>query len=234
MSAYRKFSDTLREIEARGAAAPKPPKRPTDTVSNVDDRRTLDALDALGGVEPETRNLSAADPAMQSVSEGHSREAKGDFGDRAHDRLKHLDHLKPQASWGAAEEERAAIVECEALIPRAWAEGFARLHPDHPLADVPPKRWQQFIDDIGRFLDGGWAEKATLFRWGPLDLFGCDRERPFARIDHAGLLWLLNGDKLVELDCHRAVIERRTGSRQVFRRRPLAVGEVVLAWELVA
>jgi hypothetical protein len=29
------------------------------------------------------------------------------------------------------------------------------------------------------------------------------------------------------------VIETRTGARQTFRRRPLAVGDVVLAWELV-
>jgi hypothetical protein len=129
-------------------------------------------------------------------------------------------------------EERAAIVEHDCGIPRAWAEGFARLHPERPLADVSPKRWQQFIDDIGRFLDAGWAEKASALGWGPLDLFGCDRERPFARLDHAGLLWLLNGDRLAELDCARAVIERSTGSQQVFRRRPLAVGEVVLAWEL--
>jgi hypothetical protein len=137
------------------------------------------------------------------------------------------------ARWDEAEEERAAIVEHDGEIPRAWAEGFARLRPERPLADVSPKRWQQFIDDIGRFLDAGWAEKASALGWGPLDLFGCDRERPFARLDHAGLLWLLNGDRLAELDCHRAVIERSTVSPQVFRRRPLAVGEVVLAWELV-
>ena len=31
------------------------------------------------------------------------------------------------APWGAAEEERAAIVEHDRGIPRAWAEGFARL-----------------------------------------------------------------------------------------------------------
>jgi hypothetical protein len=60
------------------------------------------------------------------------------------------------------------------------------------------------------------------------------RPRLFAWIDQAALLWLLNVDQLVELDCHRAVIERRTGSQQMFRRRPLAVGEVLLAWELVA
>jgi hypothetical protein len=135
--------------------------------------------------------------------------------------------------WGEAEEERAAIVEHDGKIPRAWAEGFARLHPERPPGNVPAKRWQTFVDDIGRFLDAGWAAKAAALGWGPLDLFGCDPERPFARIDHAGLLWLLNGDRLVELDCHRAVIERSAGSRQVFRRRPLAVGEVVLAWELV-
>ena len=138
------------------------------------------------------------------------------------------------ARWDEAEEERAAIAEHDGAIPRAWAEGFARLRPERPLADVSPKRWQQFIDDIGRFLDAGWAEKASALGWGPLDLFGCDRERPFARLDHAGLLWLLNGDRLAELDCHRAVIERSTGSPQVFRRRPLAVGEVALTWELVA
>jgi len=137
------------------------------------------------------------------------------------------------ACWNEIEEERAAIFEHDGKITRTWAEGYARLHPDHPLADVPPKRWQQFIDDMGRFLDGGWAEKATVLGWGPLDLFGCDREQPLARIDHAGLLWLLNGDRLVEIDHHRAVIERRTGSRQVFRRRPVAVGEVVLTWELI-
>ena len=137
-------------------------------------------------------------------------------------------------SWGKAEEERAAIIEHDGNITRAWAEGIARLDPDRPPGDVPLKRWQTFIDDCGRFLDAGWAAKAAVFGWGPLDLFGCDRERPFARVGHAGLLWLLNGDKLVEFGRHAAVIEKRTGTPQTFRRRPHAVGEVVLAWELAA
>jgi hypothetical protein len=49
-------------------------------------------------------------------------------------------------------EERAAIVEYDGGVPRAWAEGYARLHPDRPPKDLPPKRWLQFINDIGRFL----------------------------------------------------------------------------------
>jgi hypothetical protein len=137
------------------------------------------------------------------------------------------------ARWGEAEEERAAIVEHDGKIPRAWAEGFAQLHPDRPPGDVPPKRWLTFVDDVGRFVDSPFCAVATALGWGPHDLFGCDRDRPFARIGQAGLLWLLNGDKLIELDRHVAVIERRTGARQTFKRRPVAVGEIVLAWELV-
>jgi len=118
--------------------------------------------------------------------------------------------------------EEAAIVERDGVIPRAWAEGFARLHPDRPPAGVPQKRWLTFIDDVGRFLDSPFCAVAGSFGWGPLDLFGCDRDRPFARIDHVGLLWLLNGDMLIELDGNRAVIERRFGVRQTFRRRPVS------------
>jgi len=136
------------------------------------------------------------------------------------------------AIWSDAQEERAAIVEHDGKALRAWAEGYARLDPDHPLGDVPLKRWQTFIDDCGRFLDAGWAEKVVALGWRPLDLFGCDRERPFAHVGHAGLLWFLNGDRLVELGRHAAVIERRTGARQTYRRKPVAVGHVVLAWEL--
>jgi hypothetical protein len=134
------------------------------------------------------------------------------------------------ASWSEDDEERAAIVEHDGGIPRAWAEGYARLHPDRPPADVPAKRWQRFINDVGLFLDGPFCLFAAALGWGPLDLFGADRERPFARIDNAGLLWLLNGDKLIALSENTATIETRTGARQTFRRRLLAVGDVVLAW----
>jgi hypothetical protein len=113
------------------------------------------------------------------------------------------------AAWGNAEEERAAIVEYDGGAPRAWAEALARLNPDKPPGDAPPRRWLSFIDDCGRFLDAGWAARAAALGWGPLDLFGADRERPFARLDHLGLLWLVNGGTIVELHRARAIIETR-------------------------
>jgi hypothetical protein len=141
------------------------------------------------------------------------------------------EHLRRE--WQEAEEERAAIVEYDGGIPCTWAEGFARLHPDRPPGDVPVRRWLQFVDDVGRFLDDGWAEQAAALGWSPLDLFGCDRDRPFACIDSAGLLWLLSGDKLIALTENTATIEKRTGARQTYRRRTTEPGRV-MAWELAS
>jgi hypothetical protein len=153
-----------------------------------------------------------------------------------------LDHLRirpvPSSTveraappWNEIEDERAAIIEHDGGAPREWAEGFARLDPDRPPGDVPPWRWLQFVDDIGRFLDSGFAEQAAELGWGPFELFGCDCDQPFARIEQAGLLWQLNGDRLVALTAGVAAIETRSGARQTYRRKPSEPGRV-LAWEL--
>jgi hypothetical protein len=116
-------------------------------------------------------------------------------------------------------------------VPRAWTEGFARLDPGNPPGGLPAKRWLRFIDDCGRFLDGGWADKAAAFGWGPLDLFGCDRKRPYY-VPHRGLLWEVNGGTIVALHRDGAVIEIAGGARQCYRRRPIEVSRVALAWQL--
>jgi hypothetical protein len=134
--------------------------------------------------------------------------------------------------WSDAEEERAAMVEYDGGAPRAWAEALARLDPTRPPRDMSAKRWLRFIDDCGRFLDDGWAARAAAFGWEPLHLFGCDRNRWYARLDHLGLLWRVNGGRMVELHRDRAIIELKSGARHCFRCRRLEVGRAVLAWEL--
>src|SRR5271169_5476353 len=62
---------------------------------------------------------------------------------------------------------RAASTEYDGGVPRAWTEGLARLDTDRRPADVPWRRWQIFVDDCGRFRDGGWAKKAAALGWGP-------------------------------------------------------------------
>jgi hypothetical protein len=134
-------------------------------------------------------------------------------------------------TWTDAEEERAAIIEYDGGAPRAWAEALARLDPSKPPNDVRPERWLRFIDDCGHFLDDGWAERAAVLGWAPLQLFGSDRKRPYY-IPHRGLLWEVNGDQLIELKRDRAIMEVEGGGHRIYRRQPLEVGRVVLVWEL--
>ena len=179
---------------------------------------------AVTETEPAFTSVSpAAMGAAAKLAERHSDDPcarSGDQGDR---------EIEPPST--ARAEERAAIIEYDAGIPRAWAEGFSRLDPVRPPADVPLRRWQQFIDDVGRFLDSGFVQKATAFGWGPFDIFGCDRDRPFARIDQQGLGWLIAGNRLADLFENTAIIQTWTGARQTWRRKPSEAGRV-LAWEL--
>jgi hypothetical protein len=111
------------------------------------------------------------------------------------------------------------------------AEGVARLNPARSPCDVPIPRWVQFIDDCRRFLDDGWANCAERLGWSPLDLFGCDSTKPFARINRAGLLWLLSGRRLVALAGDAAGIATASGGYLTFRRSMCEPGGV-LAWDL--
>ncbi len=131
--------------------------------------------------------------------------------------------------WSDAEEERAAIVEYDAGAPRDWVEAWVQVHLANPPSELP--RWGQFLEDCTRFVDQGWAERAEVIGWRALDLFGCDRERPFTQIDTAGLLWLINGGRIVSLSNETVTIESPTGTRQSYRRRPIEAGKIVIAWE---
>jgi hypothetical protein len=130
-----------------------------------------------------------------------------------------------------AEEESSAIVEYAGGAPRAWPEALASLDPNKPPQHVPPHRWRRFIDDCGRFLDSGWADRAAAFGWEPLDLFGCNPKRH--HIFPLGLLWEVNGGRLIALHRDGAIIEIKGGGRQSYRRQPVEVGRVVLAWDLM-
>jgi hypothetical protein len=112
-----------------------------------------------------------------------------------------------------------------------WMEALAKINVARPPADVPLWRWMQLIDDIGRLVDRGFAKKAAALGWTALDLFGCDREKPFARIDRQGLCWLIAGNRLIDLCESGAVIETWTGARQTWHRKP-SEPDRVLPWEL--
>jgi hypothetical protein len=139
--------------------------------------------------------------------------------------------ILPYVSWSNAEEERAAIIEYEANAPRDWAEALAQLDRTKPPAEITHDRWLRFLDDCGRFLDGNWAHCARALGWGPLDLFGCDRRHPLRQLSRAGLLWLVDGGKLIAMSAELAVVERDGRQRRKYARLGIRSG-LVLAWQL--
>jgi hypothetical protein len=131
--------------------------------------------------------------------------------------------------WRADEEERAALVEVGARVPRAWAEGFARLDLASPAPGFSDERWRRLVDDGGRFLDQ-WAKEAAVLGWSPLDVFGVHPSAPAARYDAMGLVPLISGGEVVALTKTSATIRGRSGRELVYLRRT-GSGAVAL-WDL--
>ena len=118
-------------------------------------------------------------------------------------------------------------------IPSSWIDGVARLDHHRPHTDIPPHRWRQFLSDCNKFLTAGenWAGRAAELGWNAATLFGCRRARPLDHPGGAGLLWAIQGGRLVELHRDWAVIElAANGSRHVFERRRVDAGNVTLPW----
>ena len=123
--------------------------------------------------------------------------------------------------------------EAAPRIPSSWIEGVARLDQRRPPPNIPPHRWRQFVSDCNKFLayPGAWAERAAALGWDTLALFGCCRHRPLDRPRSAGLLWALNGGRLVELHRDWTIVElAENGSRRIFERRRVDAANVRLPW----
>ena len=129
-------------------------------------------------------------------------------------------------------DERAAMVEYGAGVPRAWADGFARLCtlPRHP--DYTETRWQGLIDDAGLFLDQ-WAAKVDGLGWKTQEVFGVHHAKPSTRIDLQGLVPCIRGRKVIAVSADSATIETITGARQrIFRRTDTRSPGRVAVWEI--
>jgi hypothetical protein len=117
-------------------------------------------------------------------------------------------------------------------VPRLWVDELAQMDRGVAPRDVPPQRWAVFLDDWALFLDGEWAGKAAELGWQAHDLFGCDPHKPFARLSRQGLLWLIKGGELVEMDCNSATFRTlKTFNRLTYRRAPTD-STSVNAWDL--
>jgi hypothetical protein len=77
----------------------------------------------------------------------------------------------------------------------------------------------------------GWAERAAALGWDAVAWFGCCRHRPFDRPGSAGLLWAINGGRLVELHRDWVVVElAENGSARILNADVLTQRNFRLPW----
>ena len=117
-------------------------------------------------------------------------------------------------------------------VPIGWIVGVGALEHRIPPTDVQPHRWERFVQDCINFLAAkeNGAERAATLGWDDLALFAA-RTRPLDHQGSAGLLWHINGGRIVELHRDWAVIERAEDrSRRVHHRRRPDPRTVTLPW----
>ena len=93
--------------------------------------------------------------------------------------------------------------------------------PDH----VPIGRWQQAVEDSRRFM-ARWGKQAEALGWDAKGLFGLHKPparphpsyRRLSRYDETGLVWLLQGRKVVALTETTATIQNPAGAITIYRR----------------
>ena len=138
---------------------------------------------------------------------------------KAFKRAKHSLRIKstragfgPSGGWRwelPCDRDGASAACAERRVPVDWVEGVARLNYFRPPTDILRHRWHQFVSDCQSFMNSSenWAERAAELGWDARALFGCHRNYPLMHLGSAGLLWAMNGGKLVELHRDWAVIE---------------------------
>ena len=102
--------------------------------------------------------------------------------------------------------------------PDSYASALAPLRANCP-AHVPEDRWRQAIVDATAFTSK-WGAQVHALGWTERELFGLpyvpDRPRPkyqrLSRYDQTGLVWLLQGRRVVALTKDTAVIETANGT----------------------
>ena len=108
------------------------------------------------------------------------------------------------------------------------AGGFCRTfeHLESRCPDlVPNDRWQQAIQDSRRFL-AQWGGQAEALGWTARDVFGLapapDKPHPsyrrLSRYGETGLVWLLQGRRVLTLTESTAALESPTGAVTTYRR----------------
>ena len=101
--------------------------------------------------------------------------------------------------------------------------------PERPSSPLAPIRGglRKLLEPVGKL---GRACRPTRLR-DAIRLFGCAPKRPLDYLGSAGLLWAINGGRLLELHRDWAVIDLPIhGSKRIFSRRNVDPAKITLPW----
>ena len=143
--------------------------------------------------------------------------------------------LTAQPISGEDWQERAAIIEHEAGIPREWAEAFARVCCMPRPASLSAASWQRVIDHAGRMLDNpSILRDLVRHGWGLADVFSVHPRAPEHRQDAKGLLMLMQEAEVISVINEQVIgLRHKEGGAMLYYRRPLSrtPGRVMI-WEM--
>ncbi len=136
--------------------------------------------------------------------------------------LQHFAEVKP-AGYGVA-------LAIPPGVPEDWCQGVAGLLAMTRPKAWPEDKWPQLREDAFGFMRDHGARAAEL-DWSILDIFGVCPRAPLRRFDAMGLVAILDGRAVIELQPEHAVIEQIDGRHLRFTK-PTAPGIGVPIWEL--
>jgi len=128
-------------------------------------------------------------------------------------------------------EERCGII-AENGHEISWVESAAVLFTMSCPTAFTPERWQQIVDDGGRFLDA-WGRQAAALGWKAADVFGVcpESDAPECRYNGRGLVPSLMGRKVCDINKDTARIDCGGGITQTFSRKTMAA-DAVAVWAI--
>jgi hypothetical protein len=101
------------------------------------------------------------------------------------------------------------------------------------LMSLPDSFGQQFFGQLAADCEAffaRWSGTETLTSWSDAELLGVHPRAPTARYDALGLLLLVRGGEVVELEKDQATIRSKGGARLIYRKR--ASAEAIPIWKL--
>ena len=126
-------------------------------------------------------------------------------------------------------DERAAIIEANG-ISRAWAEGYAVLWTMPRPSGYSSERWEQLVNDGGRFLDA-WGLQAAALGWCAADVFSANPRAPENAYCDIGLVPLLQGRPVVTITTDTARIDCGNDTHLTIYRKTIGADAVAI-WEV--